>query len=321
MEGPRGLAMTSKFSSPSLITTASLSFSNVQDLGSFVFAPTGTSTSTLVGFVSTGQTITAIPEAQVALTSQQLQALHPADLTLVSTLLPVSIEATPTSVASTNQAQASSGFVVSVSAPGVNQPGLGNGPQKDWALQVEDLGGEAFVQADVPVATAAAPWEKYISGVDEAMEQLHQETLERTSRSPSAVEARAASPVAVDGQVAARLEAQAIESKQAIAASERVKDAAIFEAAALSIGVIFGPPAAETDIAAERGLLTSSAADARTLDRSDGFTTNGNEGGRGQSIAVSALLTVAVISPRAVGKWLKSKTIRRREGQPQARSR
>ena len=321
MEGPRGLTMTSRFSSPSLITTASPSLSNVHDLGSFVFASAGTSTSTLVGFVSTGPTISSVPKAEVNLSSQQLQPLHPADLTLVSTLLPVSIETAPTSVVSTNLVQASSP-PVSVAAPVGNQPGLGNGPEKDLAFGAEENGGEAIAQADAPAANAVAPWERYISGVDEAMEQLHQETLERTSRSPSAVEARAGSSVPVEAQVAARVDSTAIDSKLALAAKEHVRQSALFESAALgSIGVIFGPPASETNIAAKHEPATPIPGDARGLDRSDGLSTSGNDGGQSRSIAVSALLAVAVISPRAIGKWLQSKSIRRREDQPPARPR
>ena len=324
MEGPRGLTMTSRFTSPSLITTASPSLSNVHDLGSFVFANAGTSTSTLVGFISTGPTISSVPKAEVTLGSQQLQQLqplHPADLTLVSTLLPVSVEAVPTSVVSTNLVQTSSP-PVSIAAPALNPPGLGNGPEKDLAFGAEENGGEAIAQADVPAANAAAPWERYISGVDEAMEQLHQETLERTSRSPSAVEARAGSAVPAEAQVAARVDSTAIDGKLAMAAKEHVRQSALFESAALgSIGVIFGPPASETNIAAKREPATSIPADARSLDRSDGLSTSGNDGGPSRSIAVSALLAVAVISPRAIGKWLQAKSIRRREDQPPGRPR
>ena len=320
VQGPRGLMMTSKFSSPSLISSSITSLSNIHDLGSLVFASGSSSTSTLLGFVSTGPTITSVPKAQVTVTTQQLQSLHPSDVTIVSTLLPVSIEAAPlpAPLATASLVQASSPAVsVSVAAPGVNQPGRGNGAEKDGALSTGDGGGEMLTQTESPALGSAAPWEKYISGVDEAMEQLHQETIERQSRSPSAVEARAAAPAAGDIQVAARALSSTFEGKRAIALHKPVKESALFESAALgSIGVLFGPPSSPIDIAAESGLAPSNPVKARSVDRSEGLSSSGNEGGGSRSIAVSALLTVAVISPGAALRWLRTRTTTRRGGRP-----
>ena len=127
---------------------------------------------------------------------QQLQPLRQSDLTLVSTLLPVSVVVKPALAGSTIALQASFASSADVTNA-INPAGRGNAVDEDSVLASGGLfSAEAaftpmtdFIAASAP-EPAASPWENYVSGVDTAIEQIHQEALDRTVTSPSAAETK-----------------------------------------------------------------------------------------------------------------------------------
>jgi hypothetical protein len=309
--------MTSSFYDPLVIAPLLHSFAPVRDLGVLFAANSGADTSTLIGFLMVGQTLTATTDATIGLSpQQQLQPLRQADLTLVSTLLPVSVQVTPADTSSANLARTPLVATDGLTAIS-NPPGRGNGPTDDLALSIGQrlaAGNESVPLGDglaaLAIAPSAPPWEKYVSGVDEAIEQLQRETVERATPSPSAAEASATSPGLAGGEFTGPSSID-----RAVAASSATSfepNSLVSLPGPVLAGTQSGQAPSEGASPPERTRVMLNQRATENLDLPGENRTDEHERGRGRSIGLSVLLVAAAISPSAFGKWRGSIAGRRR---------
>ena len=125
---------------------------------------------------------------------QQLQPLRQSDVALVNTLLTVSVEISSVASQPTSLTQPSialSGASTSILGQSVvaTKPSDARSPTGvlDTFAEPELL--LASNLADAPAAGEASPSLNYFSGVDEAIQQIHLESLERNNPSPRSAEA------------------------------------------------------------------------------------------------------------------------------------
>jgi hypothetical protein len=319
-ESSDGLAMRSKFFSPIVQTTASPSLAGVRELGVLVFtAGAAAGESTLVGFRLVGPTVNPNSEALIVLNpQQQLQPLRQSDLALVSTLLPVSVEVKPALSGSPSALPAS--FASSDGATtAINPSGRGNASDQESAF----AGGSGFsaesaytLMPDVTAASAparaASPWENYVSGVDTAIERIQQEALQRAVASPSAAEANAASLRPTGGQFANSMTLGALGVLvPAITNASFQPVALVAVPSPESVGIQSGSASTKGAHAVEGVAAMSDQVRASLLGPSgDGSPSQNNEPTSGLT-SISVVLAVAMISPPALNKWLRSIAKRR----------
>jgi hypothetical protein len=321
VESADGLTMRSSFVGPNLSATPSSSFVGARNLGVFVFAPNSAAgTSALVGFRVIGGTFTANTEALIDLSPhQQLQPLRQSDLALVSTLLPVSVQVSQVDSGSGNSAAATPASSVGSTTIPI-QPGRGNGTGKDSTLSIGEnapTGNEPFPLTKLAAASAPrrfeSPWENYVSGVDEAIEQLHKEMMERPARSPSATEASAAAsrPAgdSLTGSVDPSWPGQALPARTS--GSFKIGSPFVLPDTGL-IAKQSGSAAYTRASAAEVGQSMSSYRALENPDVAGRDCSHENKLSRGRSVGLEAMLAAAVISPSALGKYLGSRANRRR---------
>jgi FG-GAP-like repeat len=314
-EDSDGLAMRSKFFSPMVQTMATPSLAGVRELGVLVFtAGSSAGSSTLIGFRLVGQTPNPNSDALIVLNpQQQLQPLRQSDLALVSTLLPVSVEVTPALTGSTTALPASFASSDGVTTA-ITPPGRGNGSDLDSVVAsggVFSAEGAFSPMTELTAASAPAPtvsrWENYVSGVDTAIERIHQEALERAVTSPSALEAKAAPLRAAGGEITKALNLGSLD----------VFVPAITSASFEPIALVAVPPAESMEI--QSGPASNSGAPdvecgAAVLDQGeaslleppgDRSPTESNDSRSGPT-SISVVLAVATIAPIALRKWLRS---------------
>jgi hypothetical protein len=134
------------------------------------------------------------PSVAVLNVRQQLQPLRQSDVALVSTLLPVSVEISSVASEPTNFTQPSiavSGASTSILGQSVvaTKPGGARSPTGALEPIADPELLLAWNLADAPAAGETSPSLNYFSGVDEAIEQIHRESLERNNPSPRSAEA------------------------------------------------------------------------------------------------------------------------------------
>jgi hypothetical protein len=331
VETPSGLVRESSFADSRLRATAFPGLVGARNLGVFVFVPNSDArSSTLFGFSVIGGNLTPTSDTVFGLSpQQQLQPLRQADLALVSTLLPVSAEVGPIDGRAAILTPAPTPQIDGLNST-LNQVGRGNAAGQNPALvRSEDAGSDTVadpgtkLSAVSPPASAEPPWEKYVSGVDAAIEQLHQERIERGTSSPSAAEENTALLLPAGAVVSARSEPAPDDS--AVAASTMVR----FELGELNS--LAGPDLIENGSGPEGSVDATAAvgrpahseqrASARPVRRDGGESLESSERRNRRSIGLSAVVAAAAIAPSVFGKWLHSKhgkrnaaRLRRRDG-------
>jgi hypothetical protein len=317
VETSSGLTRASGFTNPQLTATAFPTLVGARNLGVFVFVPNSDgSSSTLFGFRVTGATLTSTSDTVIGLSpQQQLQPLRQADLALVSTLLPVSAQVGPIDGRAAILTPAPTPQVDGLNST-LNQVGRGNTAGQNSALvRSENAGSETVadpatrLSAVYPPASAEPPWEKYVSGVDAAIEQLHQERIERGTSSPSAAEANTALRLPAGTAVSARSEPAPDDS--AVVASTMVR----FEPDELNslarpelIENGSGPEgSAGATAAVGRPAQSEQRGSERPLRRDGGESLESGERRNRRSLGLSAVIVAVAIAPSVFGKWLHSK--------------
>jgi hypothetical protein len=321
-----GLEMTSTFDSANIILSATPSLAGGGNLGAFLFAPnSGAGTSALFGFRLIGQTLTPNIEAIISLTPQnQLQPLRQSDLSLLSTLLPVSVHVTPVDARAGTLAAApiaaSDGSTIAL-----NQSGRGNTPPKDSdPASTANVAGDGESYSVTALSAPAAPgnsgpaWEKYVSGVDEAIERLHKETIERAALSPSAAEATTASRLPAGAAVTGQSDESLVRGALSVSTTMGFKPDALYSLSVPGMTSTRSGPAVS-------GEGVSPADSGRTVVEKpiwpEDSRASAKERGRNRSLGLRAMVAAATIAPGVLAGLVGSTTAKRRGSRRSIRDR
>ena len=314
---PGGLKMTSNIVSSHLMFSASPSLAGVRNLGAFLFTPTSDAgTSALVGFRLIGQTLTPNTETLIGLTPQhQLQPLRQSDLSLLSTLLPVSVQVT-----SVGARTGSLAAVPAVSTDGLTsaliQAGRGNAPPKDSAItssasvaagdETDSVTKLSAVNAPV---YSGPPWENYVSGIDEAIEQFHKERIEGAARSPSAAEASTASRLPAGGAVAEKADSSSVGDAKSVTMSMGFEATALHSLPVPGLASMGSGPAAQGE-GADPAISKHTAVREPVPPERGGAAPK--EPGRNRSLGLRAMVAAAAIAPGVLAGFVGSTLANRR---------
>ena len=193
--GASGLDLSSVVSSAGVPNPSALALSGFNG-GELEFYATseGEASATLLGFqleesgggIPTGSLSTAPEGSASASASAQLVSLNESSLALVGTLLTISLN----SQFETEESAEGSASGVVASGSG---PSAGQGPARPMGSlneEADETGGSDATPG--ALATVALPWARYVTGVDQALEELRGEADERLPAGAATVEARGA---------------------------------------------------------------------------------------------------------------------------------
>jgi hypothetical protein len=159
----------------------------------------------------------------------------------------------------------------------------------------------------------SASWQNYVSGVDQAIEQFHEETLARPAPSPSASEASAISASPVSSRLSAQVDPSSHARAVFTSARSSFEPGDVFSFPATGIvSPHSGETASAFEVPGKRARAMPTQLNVQYPQKPPDARSTGNERTPGRSIALSIVLAAAVISPSALGQWLGSLANRRR---------